>query len=135
MPNPIKNPDFDAACTALQELAKQQKSVAAQGQKALETILNDKSIPLGDRWELFCDAPTEFKNNRDCFEGRHRATKNVLEREVEHLGRNYPYSGEHLGRDLYNQEEPNATLWWDETLYARDVLEEILARNVGTFLL
>lgn len=109
-----------------------------QGQRAMEKITQDRSLPLNERLEVFFNAPDGFKLHLSRRpDGKCRAMQSAIDYAIDgrHSGDVVDIS--EMGGDSWHayKKDPKAVIWWDEEsgLLAEDFLEEMLQRTLTTF--
>lgn len=126
----------------LEEQLKEIKDAVASinwlGQRAMEKITQNESIPLLDRLTVFFNAPEEFKKhleNRPC--GKCKAMQSAIDYAVEGHERHDIITLEDMARAAWTDVEsnPEAVVWWakEEGYLAKAFLEEMLQRSLLTF--
>jgi len=60
--------EVKASIDSLNEFIDQFQEAVKLAREKFILVIKDKSIPLGERWELFKKAPTELKNNGSWIE-------------------------------------------------------------------
>lgn len=107
---------------------------------AFRIYVNDKSIPVLERWDFFVNAPSELKNNKDyIWHPNSKYLKKLFERfanipEVYGRGKRI-YLGELFG-DIVWEGKICMENVYDEKITEDDVkngLEEILSQNLEYF--
>jgi hypothetical protein len=107
-----------------------------------EEYVANKSIPLIERWEMFCKAPDELKNSDSsivtfqCEEKFH---------EIDYTGSDSPFSmlatrNEEIATErlvdllIGNEDEIDAAGYgWTAKQFAQALMEDILQSNLGSF--
>lgn len=96
--------------------------------------IKDKSIPLADRWEAFCAAPTEFQEHESWIQ--HFDSEELLPNgEINFYDDFYveKYTEVYMENFIANiEEDPDYHEDWTPEIIAA-FKEEILEKNMGSF--
>lgn len=145
MPNSINLTQFNEHMQQAKALQKQfdeakaaQETHFTKASYELEKIIEDKSIPVIDRWEFYQDAPTNLKRHLPslCI-AKSRSLQSVIEKHLENSGRNTTLDTSELldGAEEDLRTNPDAPFWWDKSTRVADALEEVMGKNIGSFVL
>ncbi len=100
------------------------------------SYIQDKSIPMAERWEAFCEAPVDWKQQKSYVEHFHVENK-LKNREISWYDDFYIEKNETvvMGNIIERLEEEledfSSNGWTKEII--EEFKEEILSKNLGSF--
>lgn len=110
-----------------------------EARREMERYITNKSLPLTERWEFFMNAPASLKNHLpSIYTPRSKSFESLIAEILESDRRRSTYDTSDMLEGVAEpfQDNPDTHFWWDEKKYrVADALEEVLAKNLGSFVL